>query len=391
MTSINTATAGWHQDLGRGAAGTALARIAIARLSGLPLRTTSSWVRAMMAAPVSANASASLFHGAPSVAFVLHTAADAAYAAMLATLDEHVNDLTAQKLAAARERMHRGEMTRPSEYDLISGLTGLGLYHLVRHGSKASGMTTAVLEYLVALAEPVCRHGESLPGWWSGTGPASLPDPAWPRGHLNLGMAHGGAGILALLSGAMRVGIPVKGHAQAVRHLCATFDQCRRGSSACPWWPAMISLSEYRHEAASQERQARPSWCYGTPGHARAQQLAGLALGDQERRRVAEHALAQCVLDRQVADLLTDASLCHGWAGLVQALWRASNDSPTSLPLQIALREARQGMEDHLARTGPPASSGLLEGTSGILLAQNDLPQTGSRPPSWDACLLLTM
>jgi hypothetical protein len=310
---------------------------------------------------------------------------------MLAVLDEHVNDLTALKLAAAYERIDRGELTRPSEYDLISGLTGLGLYHLVRHGPAGSGMTAAVLDYLVALAEPVCRHGESLPGWWSGTGPAGTPDPAWRGGHLNLGMAHGIAGILALLSGAMRAGIQVDGHARTVSELCGTFDRYREGSSACPWWPAMISLSEHSQGRTSQERQARPSWCYGTPGQARAQQLAGLALGDQERMRVAEHALAGCVLDREVTGLLTDASLCHGWAGVVQTLWRAASDALSPQPLRTALREARRGMEDHLARAGPPASGGLLEGTSGIQLAQNDLPRTGGEPPAWDACLLLTL
>jgi hypothetical protein len=252
-------------------------------------------------------------------------------------------------------------------------------------------MTAAVLGYLVALAEPLCRHGESLPGWWSGTSPAGTTDPAWPGGHLNLGMAHGIAGILALLSGAMRAGIQVDGHARAVSELCATFDRYRQGPTACPWWPAMISLSEYSSGTASSARQARPSWCYGTPGHARAQQLAGLALGDQERMRTAERALTGCVLDRQVTGLLTDASLCHGWAGLVQALWRAADDALDPGPLHAALREARRGMEDQLTRMGPPASAGLLEGTSGIQLAQNDLPQTSGEPPSWDAALLLTL
>jgi hypothetical protein len=309
---------------------------------------------------------------------------------MLAALDEHINDLTALRLAAARERIDRGKLTRPSEYDLISGLTGLGLYHLVRHGSAGSGMTAAVLDYLVALAEPVSRHGESLPGWWSGAGPGGTPDPARRGGHLNLGMAHGIAGILALLSGAMRAGIQVEGHAKAVRELCETFDRYRQGNSACPWWPAMISLREHRQGRTSQERQARPSWCYGTPGQARAQQLAGLALGDQERMRVAERALAGCVLDQQVTAFLADASLCHGWAGVVQALWRAASDALSPQPLQAALNKARRGMEDHLARAGPPASGGLLEGTSGIQLAQNDLPRTGGEPPAWDACLLLT-
>ncbi len=345
----------------------------------------------MTAGPVTANASASLFHGAPAVAFVLHTGAHPAYAAMLASLDEHINDLTAMKLAAADQRIDRGELTRPSEYDLISGLTGLGVYHLIRHGSAASGMTAAVLGYLVTLAEPVYWHGDSLPGWWSGTGPASTPDPAWPTGHLNLGMAHGIAGILALLSGAMRAGIQVDGHAKAVSELCATFDRYRQGSSACPWWPAMISLSEYNNGTANSERQARPSWCYGTPGHARAQQLAGLALGDRERMRVAERALAGCALDGQVTGLLTDASLCHGWAGVVQALWRVASDALDPGPLRAALRTARRGMEDQLARIGSPASSGLLEGTSGIMLAQNDLPRAGGEPPAWDACLLLTL
>jgi hypothetical protein len=74
------------------------------------------------------------------VAFVLHTAAHPAYAAMLAALDGHINDLTTLKLAAAYQRMDCRELTRPIEYDLISGLTGLGVYHLVRHGSAASGM-----------------------------------------------------------------------------------------------------------------------------------------------------------------------------------------------------------------------------------------------------------
>ena len=178
MTSTGTTTAGSHQDLGSGAAGTALARITIARHIGLPPGATASWIRAMTAGPVTANESASLFYGAPAVAFVLHTGAHPAYTTMLAALDEHINDLTALKLAAAHERIHRGELTRPAEYDLISGLAGLGLYHLVRHGSAGSGMTAAVLDYLVTLAEPVCRHRESLPGWWSGTGPVGTPDPA---------------------------------------------------------------------------------------------------------------------------------------------------------------------------------------------------------------------
>jgi hypothetical protein len=163
VTTTSATSAGSHQDLGRGAAGTALARIAAARLAGLPPRATGPWVRAMTAGPVTANASAGLFYGAPAVAFVLHTGAHPAYAGMLAALDEHVNDLTALKLAAAYERIGRGELAWPAEYDLISGLTGLGLYHLVRHGPAGSGMTAAVLGYLIALGTGLQRR--RVPAW----------------------------------------------------------------------------------------------------------------------------------------------------------------------------------------------------------------------------------
>jgi len=76
---------------------------------------------------------------------------------------------------------------------------------------------------------------------------------------------------------------------------------------------------------------------------------------------------------------------------VIQALWRATSDALDPRPLQAALREARRGMEDQLTRMGPPASSGFLEGRSGIMLAQNDLSHASGEPPAWDACLLLTL
>lgn len=391
MTPPDPPAGDQHQDLGSGAAGIALARITAARLTGLPLSAAVPWARAMTAGPVTASPSASLFHGAPAVAYVLHASAHPAYAAPLARLDRHVTDLTAAKLAAARERMARGALTCPAEYDLISGLTGLGLYHLARHGPAASGLTADVLAYLVDLAAPVQQDGVSLPGWWSGTGPGSRPDPAWPGGHLNLGMAHGLAGILALLSAAMRAGITVEGHAAAIRELCAAFDRYRQGPASRPWWPPMVSPAARTPGPPGTGSQPRPSWCYGTAGQARAQQLAGLALGDPARIRLAEQALTGCVQDRQATQALADAGLCHGWAGVVQALRRALADAADPGPLRAALHTAQRGMEDHLARHGPPPARGLLTGTAGIMLAQDDLPRPGGDPPAWDACLLLTL
>ncbi|MGH3622096.1 MAG: lanthionine synthetase LanC family protein, partial [Sciscionella sp.] len=56
----------------------------------------------------------------------------------------------------------------------------------------------------------------------------------------------------------------------------------------------------------------QPSWCYGTPGIARAQQLAALATGDTRRRHTAETALLGCLHDPNQLARIIDPGLCHG-------------------------------------------------------------------------------
>jgi hypothetical protein len=53
------------------------------------------------------------------------------------------------------------------------------------------------------------------------------------------------ASILALVSGAMRAGIQVEGHAKAVRELWSAFDRYRRGSSACALQPRVCSANGF--------------------------------------------------------------------------------------------------------------------------------------------------
>jgi len=71
-----------------------------------------------------------------------------------------------------------------------------------------------------------------VPGWWSGNAPNDQLSPQWPGGHGNLGLAHGIAGPLALLSTAMRRGITVTGQRNAAGRICAWLDQWRTDSGA---------------------------------------------------------------------------------------------------------------------------------------------------------------
>ncbi|MGW1171622.1 lanthionine synthetase C family protein [Streptomyces sp. NPDC002550] len=271
------------------------------------------------------------------------------------------------------------------EYDLISGLTGLGTYHLHR-GHRTELRDT--LAYLVRLTEPITVDAQPLPGWWTSDSPDLRPSPRWPGGHGNFGLAHGIAGPLTLLATALRHGHTVPGQTQAITRICDWLDHWRTGTSSHAWWPDLITRAEHRRGALQRPGPRRPSWCYGTPGIARAQQLASLALGDRDRQRQAEQALAGCLADDKQLAQLTDASVCHGWAGLIQTVSRAAADAVDD---QLAgyLPRLHARLDEHLDHSGLLAGAGLMDGTVGIHLVRFADPVDTTPAVPWDQCLLL--
>jgi len=381
-------TTGWGQSLDTGAAGIALLHIEYARTGTGGWDTAREWVAAMTGGPVTAHPDAcGLYRGAPAVAFTLDAAEQPCYAKALRSLDGHIATLTQQRLEQAHERIDRGHLPALREFDLISGLTGIGVYLLYRQGG--GDLLRDVLSYLVRLTEPLKLDIVELPGWWSGNGPEDQPSHSWPGGHGNLGMAHGISGPLTLLSIAMRRSITVTGHADAIDRIWAWLEHWRTGTGSQAWWPGTISWSEVRARTVRQPGPQRPSWCYGTPGLARAQQLAALALAEPQRQRRAEEALAGCVTDEEQLSKLSDTSLCHGLAGLLQTTRRAAADTGSDSRLGAQLPSLRVRLEAHLHRDGPPAHDGLLEGTTGVRLVQHSTAGNHPLGTRWDACLLL--
>lgn len=117
-----------------GAAGTALLHIARARAGTGRWEDAHQAVRVMIRRPVVAHPAVSnLYRGAPAVAFVLRLADRSEYTPTLAVLDRHIDRLTRHRLDAAHQRIDRADLPALREYDLISGLTGIGAYLLHRH------------------------------------------------------------------------------------------------------------------------------------------------------------------------------------------------------------------------------------------------------------------
>jgi hypothetical protein len=373
----------WQQSLSHGAAGVALLHAERARAGLDDWGPAHRWLQAAASADLIADHQAGLYFGAPAVAFALAAAPPRTYVRARAALDTAVNNLTRRRLREAHARIDRGELPYATEYDLISGLTGIGA-HLLRRDPHGE-LLPSVLRYLARLTHSINIAGELLPGWW--TRPDSkTPLSAHPEGHANLGMAHGITGPLALLALALRRGIAVDGHSAAINRICAWLDSWRQSTDAGPWWPQWITHRELRRGHLAQPRRGRPSWCYGTPGVARALQLAGIATGDTERRESAEAALLACLDDPRQLSHITDSGLCHGWAGLFQTTVRAAHDSHHPGLSCRAHRLLDRLLDSHWSAD----DTRLLDGAAGIGLAAQAGSEDAIRAAtSWDTCLLL--
>lgn len=190
----------------------------------------------------------------------------------------------------------------------------------------------------------------------------------------------------------MIAGIDVAGQRDAIRHIGAFLDLWRQHDAAATWWPETITLAEHDRAAPVKTGPGRASWCYGVPGVARAQQLAGRAIVDPNRERLAEAAMAECLTDARQLDQVTDAGICHGLTGLWHTARRIGADAPEPRSWTARIRDALlPRLTDHLAQHGFPGPTGLLEGSAGLELTE-DTELTGPAPPGdWDACLLLTI
>ncbi|MBM0202008.1 lanthionine synthetase C family protein [Micromonospora sp. STR1s_5] len=374
-----------RQSLATGAAGIALLHLERALSGSGSWSDAHSRIREAATGALDAGQHTGLYYGTPAIAFLLHCAAkaDSRYEATSAALDQHVTSLTRRRLATAAARIERGAAGSLGEYDLFYGLTSIGA--LLMQRMPASDTFADLLRYLTVLVRPYQHDDIVLPGWWADHDPdPTLPTPG---GHANLGMAHGAAGVLALLALAMRHGHIVEGHAEAIDQLTRWFDRWRQhDADGGAWWPQWLTLDDLRTGHASQPEPGRPSWCYGTPGIARALQLAAIATDDPPRCADAENALAACLTDRHV-NRLTDLGLCHGLAGLYATAQQAAADAQ-SPALKQRLPALATAIQTAACNHDQTDNLGLLTGHAGIHLAA-ETARHGTTFTGWDTCLLI--
>ena len=251
---------------------------------------------------------------------------------------------------------------RDAEYDLLNGWAGIAVYALARRAKPGGAERLAGV--IGQLDRTARREGGGVT-WFRDV--ETLPQDSraqFPRGHYNLGIDHGHAGVIGVLADVTAAG----DDAAALLDDAVAWLLAQRRAGPGRVFPALIDpeLGELvgRPDAHLFGDTGRESWSYGDLGIATA-----LLAAARVRRRSDWEATALEIARRTAAQLaVTDqpwADFGGGRAGLAYlftCLHRATGDGAFAAAAREWLEAAWAGLRDDLTST-------VMTGIAGIGLA----------------------
>ncbi len=280
----------------------------------------------------------------------------------------------------------------PGDYDLISGLAGIGLYALERLPARAAAECAA--EVVARLAE-LADHRRSGVTWF--TRPQLLPPHhrrQYTRGFYNVGVAHGVPGVVGFLGACYAAGVATEATTALLEGAVEWTLSTRLPDGAPSRFPAVVA-------PGARPEAARSAWCYGDPGIACVLLTAARATGRSEWESEAiETGLAAARRPPEGARV-EDASLCHGAAGLghlFNRLYQGTGIAELRDAAVFWFDQTRtwRGTDDGVGGFGTWAPEekamrpypGFLQGAAGVALALASA--VSAQEPEWDRVLLLS-
>ena len=262
-------------------------------------------------------------------------------------------------------------------YDLIYGLVGIGAYGLTAsYDSCGTQIVERVFELLMTLA---CETEQYM--WWPSSQYSGTPDLLMrgAPGYRDLGLAHGNAGVLALLARAVKQNQQVEIASRCISKL-APWLIAQQNQPAC--------ATRFPYIAEESNIPSRCAWCYGDVGIIWALLCAGDAMQQASWIAFAK-ATAQNIIARPLETMgFADSGLCHGHAGVGHILRRMGdyfNDPAISAFAQTMLHKAMLSLTDADLAIEP--NNAYLGGQTGIGLAL--MSATVTLKLHWDYPLLL--
>ena len=250
-----------------------------------------------------------------------------------------------------------------THHDLIFGVSGIGVYALERMPATAT-----LLERVIAWIDGHATRatpGRFLFSSPEAVGPATREQ--FPDGTIDLGVAHGQGGAIAVAGAAAAWG--VSGARALYEDLVAYLWS--QASSRAPFFRSMVGSSA-----------SRSAWCYGDPGLAAALFAAADAAGDDDTKRRALE-IARASARRVAVDDVAEPHVCHGAIGLAHVWNRLAQSAADD---ELAARAL--AWYDRALGLPLPTGLGLLEGQLGVALAL--CAAISDREPTWDRALAVS-
>lgn len=334
--------------------------------------------------------SLTIFGGLTGVCYYLRQASigETKFTKMLNKLDEFLaKGLMSSHVNPMRNYLEKSEPCPPHLYEVIQGLSGVGVYALMNLSNPLfENLAKEIIELLILITNTIEVNGVEVPGWFISSQHFFLEEEkdSYPNGNFNLGLSHGIPGVLAFLSIAFLHQVQLEGQREAIAKVAFWVQEKRRHDQQRFFWDTHISLEEEISKALKSQPKSKDAWCYGTPGVARSLYLAGQALSDDSIKNCALEAYQSIFSSASDEWFLHGPSFCHGYSGLLMITKLMARDSQ-SKDLQKNLEQIRKII---LSKYNPSFPFGfrhmepslehgyvnldradILEGASGVLLS----------------------
>ena len=329
----------------------------------------------------------SLYTGLAGVCYAIQKASGNGkhYRKLLDNLNNHlIQAIETHYLAPIRNNLNQGKPSPSRLYDLIQGITGIGIYLLENPSNPLFPETLErVLENLIKLSMPLKVDGKEVPGWYLPPELQVKSKQQDSKGHCDIGLAHGISGVLGFLSLCSIRGIEIHGQKEAMQRIIQWLQQQRRDSKEGYFWKTIQQEEDIQKKDAREQFTGRDAWCYGTPGVAASLLLASKAMHDDALKTYA-HASLLSVFNRSREQwFLPGPTMCHGISGLLLITQAAAKENAcpvltqkAEMLLDILLEYFNPEFPFGFKEYEPCSNgsffqcdcSGLLNGASGVLL-----------------------
>jgi lantibiotic modifying enzyme len=278
------------------------------------------------------------------------------------------------------------------QFDLVSGLAGIGVYALARLPRPDA---RRALAQIVGRLRNLAVEVDGGLAWKT---PANAFHAGTSQVGLDLGLAHGLPGVLPILAACAAHDI----EAEVARSLCEGAVRFLFAQSLPPTRGARFAYSR-----GGDERWRAPSriaWCYGDLGISLSLLSSARSLGRGDWEFEAISIAQRAAMRDSTDDGVVDASICHGAAGnahLFNRLFQATGDETLRLAATrwvrrtLSMQVPNQGIagyrsfvpEFNQRRSSWQAVPGLLEGAAGVAAAL--ISASSDAEPTWDHFLCI--